>query len=480
MVIEPGEALGRGLAYATDDPRHLLNVRVANMSAFADEPDHLYAWLSARRGADATSPFSFISRGLYGDYVADLAEQTLSNGLVRRERARCLDIEERADGVRLTLSTGESLAADVAILATGHDAKPTLGGIPAEQPWSAGALDGLSPDAPILIIGSGLTMVDLALSLERRGQHGPIVVLSRRGLLSTTHRPAPPRASNASEIPFGSELSAVARLAAPFGRALYHRRRRLALGRRRAQAAHPAVVGRNKSRTAPPLPAPRAQLLGRPSPPHGASDRGGAPRARSIPASSRSSPAASSSARRNGEDVEVEILRRGDGAAETRRFARIIDCTGLCEQPLKSANPLLRALLARGAARPDALGIGFDVAPDLGLVGADGTVSRRIKAIGPLARAAFWECIAIPDIRLQCAALADALTKARAARRRLRPRGDRGPLSGGLRQQRQIQGGRASCPRPIAAWRRMRYSLAESAAPRMLAAAASRDRRAIF
>ena len=81
-------------------------------------------------------------------------------------------------------------------------------------------------------------------------------------------------------------------------------------------------------------------------------------------------------ARRNGEDVEVEILRRGAGAAETRRFARIIDCTGLCEQPLKSANPLLRALLARGAARPDALGIGFDVAPDLGLVGADGTASR--------------------------------------------------------------------------------------------------------
>ena len=220
VVIEPGEALGRGLAYATDDPRHLLNVRVANMSAFADEPHHLTAWLSARRGAGAASPFSFISRGLYGDYLADLAEQTLSNGLVRRVRARCSDIEEKADGVRLTLSTGEALAADVAILATGHDAKPTVGGIPAEQPWSAGALDGLPPDAPILIIGSGLTMVDLALSLERRGQHGPIVVLSRRGLLSTTHRPAPPRSLDASEIPFGSELSAslawLRRLAARF------------------------------------------------------------------------------------------------------------------------------------------------------------------------------------------------------------------------------------------------------------------------
>ena len=107
VVIEPGETLGHGLAYATDDPRHLLNVRVANMSAFADEPDHLTAWLTARRGVDAANPFSFISRGLYGDYLADLAVQTLSSGRVRRVRANCSDIEERAGGVRLTLSTGD-------------------------------------------------------------------------------------------------------------------------------------------------------------------------------------------------------------------------------------------------------------------------------------------------------------------------------------------------------------------------------------
>jgi uncharacterized NAD(P)/FAD-binding protein YdhS len=413
VVIEPGETLGRGVAYATDDPRHLLNVRVANMSAFADEPDHLYAWLRARRGADATSPFSFISRGLYGDYVADLAEQTLSNGVVRRERARCLDIEERVDDVRLTLSTGESLAAGVAILATGHDPKPTLGGLPAEQPWSAGALEGLSPDAPILILGSGLTMVDMALSLERRGQRGPIVVLSRRGLLSTAHRPAPPRVVNASEIPFGAELSQLLawlrRLAARFTTegadwrsavdALRPHTQQLwgamSLEQRRRFLRHARVYWDvHRHRMAPEIEAAFRALV----------DSG-----RLMLVAGRIVVA-----RRNGEDVEVEILRRGDGAAERRRFARIVDCTGLCEQPLKSANPLLRALLARGAARPDALGIGFDVAPDLGLVGADGAVSRRIKAIGPLARAAFWECIAIPDIRLQCAALADALTEARA------------------------------------------------------------------
>ena len=108
--------------------------------------------------------------------------------------------------------------------------------------------------------------------------------------------------------------------------------------------------------------------------------------------------------------ITVDIARRGGGAIVTRRFARIIDCTGLSKSPLQSANPLLRALLERGAARQDALGIGFDVAEDLSLVGFDGRASRRIKAIGPLARAAFWECIAIPDIRLQCAQLADALS----------------------------------------------------------------------
>jgi uncharacterized NAD(P)/FAD-binding protein YdhS len=412
VVIEPGEALGRGLAYATADPRHLLNVRAANMSAFADQPEHLTAWLSARRGAGEANPFSFISRGLYGDYLAELAERTLANGSVRRVRARCCDVEEQAEGVRLTLSTGEALAADVAILATGHDAKPTLGGLPAEPPWSAGALEGLPPEGPILIVGSGLTMVDMALSLKRRGQRGPIVVLSRRGLLSTSHRAAPPRSLDVGEIPFGAKLSALLawlrRLAARFAAegagwrsavdSLRPHTQRLwgamSLEQRRRFLRHArSYWDVHRHRMAPESEAALSALA--------ASGQLTIVAGRVV------------AAWRVGEGVEVEILLRGAAATTTRRFARIIDCTGLCEQPLQSANPLLQALLARGAARPDALGIGFDVAPDLGLVGADGTASRRIKAIGPLARAAFWECIAIPDIRLQCAALAEELFLAR-------------------------------------------------------------------
>jgi len=75
-VIEPAAEIGRGLAYTTNDPRHLLNVRVANMSAFADEPDHLFRWLErVVRGINCPTPFCFIPRSLYGAYLAELLRE---------------------------------------------------------------------------------------------------------------------------------------------------------------------------------------------------------------------------------------------------------------------------------------------------------------------------------------------------------------------------------------------------------------------
>ena len=107
--------------------------------------------------------------------------------------------------------------------------------------------------------------------------------------------------------------------------------------------------------------------------------------------------------------VHASILPRGAGAPEEHRFARVIDCTGLPDNPLQSGNPLIRALFARGLARTDPLGIGLDVAETYALIDARGRLSPRVKVIGPLARAAFWECIAIPHIRLQCEDISKAL-----------------------------------------------------------------------
>ena len=81
-LIERRPDIGRGLAYHTGNPEHLLNVRVANMSALPDEPDHFWRWLSMR-GSDAplcADPYCFVSRRIYGDYIASLIEPLMSNG----------------------------------------------------------------------------------------------------------------------------------------------------------------------------------------------------------------------------------------------------------------------------------------------------------------------------------------------------------------------------------------------------------------
>jgi uncharacterized NAD(P)/FAD-binding protein YdhS len=66
-------------------------------------------------------------------------------------------------------------------------------------------------------------------------------------------------------------------------------------------------------------------------------------------------------------------------------------------------------LLAGGAVGIDPLGIGLHIGEDYSLIDVSLRPSRRVRAIGPLARASFWECIAIPDIRLQAQDLAQII-----------------------------------------------------------------------
>jgi uncharacterized NAD(P)/FAD-binding protein YdhS len=90
VAIEPNRAIGRGVAYSTPDPRRLLNVRVSNMSAFADQPDQLHKWLKRRgspSGAACRTPFCFIPGATYGDYRSSLVIGLLASGAVSRSRA---------------------------------------------------------------------------------------------------------------------------------------------------------------------------------------------------------------------------------------------------------------------------------------------------------------------------------------------------------------------------------------------------------
>ena len=411
VVVEPAQEVGRGLAYATDDPSHLLNVRVGNMSAFPDQPEHLLEWLRSKRvGAvgDATA-FCFIPRGVYGAYLADLVRGIRAGGALRHVRDRCIDLAEGVDKVVLTLESGDTLATEFAVLATGNDAKRALSGIPALKPWSQTTLAKIEGDGSVLIIGTGLTMVDQVLSLDRQGHAGKISALSPRGLLPSAHEPTTPFKLS-KDVPYGAELSAIAawiRAVAgeitadgsdwrsaidalrPHTQRLW---RSMSIAQRRRFLRHGrAYWDVLRHRMAPEVAARIKALC--------AADKLEIIAGRIV------------HAKECKDGIAVQILRRGRGRVEGRKFARLIDCTGLGEDPFQSDNPLIGALLTRGTARTDPLGIGLDVSEEYALLDKFSRSSSRVRAVGPLARATFWECTAIPDIRIQCQHLAQIIAR---------------------------------------------------------------------
>jgi uncharacterized NAD(P)/FAD-binding protein YdhS len=110
--------------------------------------------------------------------------------------------------------------------------------------------------------------------------------------------------------------------------------------------------------------------------------------------------------------AEVTLRRRGKDESTAICVDRIINCTGPQGDVLRSDEPLLKNLIADGLLSPDALGIGIDVDAQGRTVRADGGVNDWLYAIGPLTRGAFWEIVAVPDIRAQAWSLARQLSNA--------------------------------------------------------------------
>ena len=186
IIIEPRADLGKGIAYGTTDTGHLLNVRAGCLSALHDDPGHFTAWAAQRTAADCRS---FLPRSLYGNYLNSLL------GPVEHIRARAVDLIPLGSGVQVVLSDGTLLHVDRAVLALGSSPprwpKP-LGGVGprwVHDPWAPGALSGLRAGDAVLLIGTGLTAVDIALSLRAGGHR--VVATSRHGLLPEAHRDEP-------------------------------------------------------------------------------------------------------------------------------------------------------------------------------------------------------------------------------------------------------------------------------------------------
>ncbi|WP_448203477.1 FAD/NAD(P)-binding protein [Azospirillum sp. sgz302134] len=418
-LIERARTIGTGVAFSTPCNAHLLNVRAYNMSAFPDDPRHFLRWLWARDDGGAPVPPSghaFVSRTTYGAYVQDVLREAQAaappHATLNTVQAEVVDLSVTAGGVRLKLASGPSLAVDRAVLCVGNFPPSPPACATAEvlasdrfigDPWNQSAVAAIDPDAPVLVLGTGLTMVDAVLSLEDQGHRGPIVALSRRGLLPLVHEETRPFKSFVHpQVMPRTVLDVLIALKADVERARaagldwrsafdalrpYHHLiwKHLPMDERRRFLRHARPYWEvHRHRIAPEVAARLAALResGR------LTIRAGRLRALELTT----------------QGIAATVQARGaDGAAWTRTMGSVINATGTECDFGRIRHPLVRSLLQRGLARPDPLRLGLDVTEDGALVGEDGAVSDRLFALGPVSRAPFWEMTAVPELRTQCA-----------------------------------------------------------------------------
>ncbi|WP_108460042.1 FAD/NAD(P)-binding protein [Devosia naphthalenivorans] len=408
-LIERRGEVGQGLAYSATSRDHRVNVPARGMSAFADEPDHFWRWLQARDYPSPQGSWVFVPRRLYGVYLEDVlqtAGQARPGRLVVRSD-EAIAVRQGVDGIETVLGDGTSIPSNRVVLAVGHETQAARSRGIAVRVGSEQDTP-LPTDAEVMILGSGLSMVDAWISLAEADHRGPIMVVSRNGLLPKGHRDVQPLVIDPSEVPLGASLTKITRWARNLVRKTEAEGgdwRSVVDGLRpynqRIWQSWPEHTRRQFLRHLRPW----WNILRHRLPPelhNRLSDAIARGQVRLVAAEFLGVASA-------GTGAQATIRRRGTSGRETVDIARVYDCGGVSVNVETSSNAVVRDLVGRGIARPDALHIGLDVSPDCQLVDRDGSPSVDLLAVGPLTRGQFFEIEAIPDIRIQCAKVAERL-----------------------------------------------------------------------
>jgi uncharacterized NAD(P)/FAD-binding protein YdhS len=427
-VIEPRAALGGGVAYSATDPAHRINVPASRMTVFAADPTQFDRWLHTRAALDddpaALWPGggAFPRRGLFGRYLAELvaeAAHATPGVTIHHHRATVHSIAHGPDGFTLALKDGGTLPADLVVLAVSHPppavptplrAARTAGAPVIDDPWRPAALDAIPPDASLLILGTGLTMADVVATLDRRGHRGPILAVSRRGLLSRGHAfgdiakrnwfaASPPcrtalglcravraqvRAAGEQGQPWQAVFDDIrANARRVWGALDVTERRRLLRHLRPFWDVH-------RFRIAPQAEQTIARL------------RAGG-QFRALAATLRD-------ASWDGARLHLRLHQRGapSGRMITVAADAVIVATGPAHDTAIAANPALASLALAGLIRPDAVGLGLDTDASNRAIGAGGVALSTLLVAGPLARGQVGELMGLPQVSDHAAQVAEA------------------------------------------------------------------------
>jgi uncharacterized NAD(P)/FAD-binding protein YdhS len=415
-LIERRSGFGTGMAYSTGNPNHLLNVPAGRMSAFHDAPDDFVRWLAKQEDVapDQARPDAFVSRGLFGRYVQSLLAQQLGPAAQNRNLYlfpdEAVGLTQTPAGITIATASGRPLSVDAAVLAVGNfppESPPIAPDIYESKryiadPWDDAALSAIPPGSHVLVIGSGLTMVDLVITLRDKGHEGPITALSRRGLLPHRHvAPLPVKQPYADPSRMSGLLreirEAIARDTAEYGdwRSTIdglrpHLQRwwlQLPDAEKRRFLRHLRPWWDiHRHRLAPPVAARIDALI----------ESG----LLAVVGGYIQSMTMANNL------IEVTYKPRGKAETQVLRVGHIVNCSGPASDYSRIRHPLIRGLLDAGAIRPDPYKLGLDVDESLHVIDAEGRANGRLYAVGPITRGRYWEVTAVPEIRRQTEELA--------------------------------------------------------------------------
>lgn len=408
VALFESNELGRGAAYGTPHAELVLNTRAHMMSLYPDDPDHFVRWLGPRGGR-----MDFVSRRLYGDYVGEIARRTFerSQFMVVRDRVR---VVRRSQYGRFTVETvlGVPFEARTVVLATGNTT-PTDEFMPREvllhpgyiaDPWR---FDYHGVGGHVLVIGSGLSSLDVLVALNASGHRGAVAILSRHGRFPAVHADAAPydvipaldthdarallrsfrrheREAQRRGFDWRSVIDAIRpeaesiwRRVHPLERSRFERHLRVHWERHRHRAPqHVEAVRRNYERSGR-----LRSYAGRLVDMH----RG-----------------------------NVSIVLRGGGTISVRPDW-IVNCSGVGRASAIAKDPLLGAMLADGIILAEPRDLGLRATWELVAIGAAGTPTDGLWVIGPPVRGSRFEATAVPELRT----MADIVASGVLARLRL-------------------------------------------------------------
>lgn len=422
LLVERSSEFASGLAYGRAATENVLNVPAGNMSALPDQPDHFLHYCQKLDPAHGAS--SFLPRRLYARYLADLLQQQeqARPGLLQRIRAEVLALTPAAAGWQVQLDQGQCLSVDQVVLASGNalPAHPPLSGHAAgsgfyrssryvQDPWSPQALQAPRSSLPILLLGTGLSTVDLVCSL-RQQLPNRLLALSRHGLLPQPHRPT----RSAGLLRALPQLAGSDSLRQKLARLRRHLRHGQDLGEdwRDVMAAlrqDTATLWQELDLRG------QRQFIRHLRPYWDAHRHRVAPEPWQLfMAAMRDGHLQMLAGRildchESANGVTVIYRPRGMLATRQMEVARVINCTGPATRLAETDSPLLRHLLDAGLICSDPLQLGMVTDAAFATLNCHGTANPNLFYIGPGLRARYWEATAVPELRQFARQLASAL-----------------------------------------------------------------------